>query len=70
MSGELKEAIRGFIEYYNYRRYHEGLGMAAGSWIGGALFDLTGVYTWSILSSIIAGFLGVALALVLPPRHQ
>ena len=23
---ELKEAIRGFIEYYNYRRYHEGLG--------------------------------------------
>jgi transposase InsO family protein len=24
--GELKEAIRGFIEYYNYRRYHEGLG--------------------------------------------
>jgi len=26
MPGELKEAIRGFIEYYNYRRYHEGLG--------------------------------------------
>jgi putative transposase len=24
--GELKEAIKGFIEYYNYRRYHEGLG--------------------------------------------
>jgi putative transposase len=24
--GELKEAIRAFIEYYNYRRYHEGLG--------------------------------------------
>lgn len=24
--GELKEAIRGFIDYYNYRRYHEGLG--------------------------------------------
>jgi len=23
---ELKEAIRAFIEYYNYRRYHEGLG--------------------------------------------
>jgi hypothetical protein len=22
----LKEAIRAFIEYYNYRRYHEGLG--------------------------------------------
>jgi putative transposase len=23
---ELKEAIRAFIDYYNYRRYHEGLG--------------------------------------------
>jgi putative transposase len=26
MPGELKEAISAFIEYYNYRRYHEGLG--------------------------------------------
>jgi len=26
MPGELKEAIRAFIEYYNYQRYHEGLG--------------------------------------------
>ncbi|MBN2073923.1 MAG: transposase family protein [Dehalococcoidales bacterium] len=26
MPGELKEAIMEFIEYYNYRRYHEGLG--------------------------------------------
>jgi transposase InsO family protein len=26
MPGELKEAITAFIEYYNYRRYHEGLG--------------------------------------------
>ena len=26
MPCELKEAIRAFIEYYNYRRYHEGLG--------------------------------------------
>jgi RNA-directed DNA polymerase len=26
MPSELKEAIRSFIEYYNYRRYHEGLG--------------------------------------------
>jgi transposase InsO family protein len=26
MPGELKEAIAAFIEYYNYRRYHEGLG--------------------------------------------
>jgi putative transposase len=26
MPSELKEAIQAFIEYYNYRRYHEGLG--------------------------------------------
>jgi len=26
MPGELTEAIKAFIEYYNYRRYHEGLG--------------------------------------------
>jgi len=26
MPSELKEGIRAFIEYYNYRRYHEGLG--------------------------------------------
>jgi transposase InsO family protein len=26
MPSELKEAIRAFMEYYNYRRYHEGLG--------------------------------------------
>ena len=26
MPSELEEAIRKFIEYYNYRRYHEGLG--------------------------------------------
>ncbi len=26
MPDELEEAIRAFIDYYNYRRYHEGLG--------------------------------------------
>jgi len=26
MPSELKEAIRAFVEYYNYQRYHEGLG--------------------------------------------
>jgi transposase InsO family protein len=26
MPSELEEAIRAFIDYYNYRRYHEGLG--------------------------------------------
>jgi putative transposase len=26
LPGELREAIKAFIDYYNYRRYHEGLG--------------------------------------------
>jgi putative transposase len=26
MPDELREAIKAFIEYYNYRRYHEGIG--------------------------------------------
>ena len=26
MPSQLKEAIKAFVEYYNYRRYHEGLG--------------------------------------------
>ena len=26
MPGDLEEAIAGFIDHYNYRRYHEGLG--------------------------------------------
>ena len=26
MPGKLKEAIKEFIDYYNYQRYHEGLG--------------------------------------------
>jgi len=26
MAGDVEEAIAAFIDYYNYRRYHEGLG--------------------------------------------
>ncbi|MDP2719889.1 MAG: MFS transporter [Dehalococcoidia bacterium] len=45
-------------------------GMALGGWLGGTLFDLSGTYTWAILTSIGAGYLGLPLALSLPRRAQ
>ena len=55
---------------YSYQIAGAWLGMAAGGWLGGALFDLTGDYTWSILVAIGAGFLGVVAALMLPSHRQ
>jgi hypothetical protein len=45
-----------------------GLGMALGGWLGGSLFDVTGDYTWALLTSLVVGCLGLPLALALP-RH-
>ena len=45
-----------------------GIGMALGGWLGGALFDMAGDYTWSLLTSLVAGCIGLPLALALP-RH-
>lgn len=44
-------------------------GMALGGWLGGALYDLTGAYAWSIAVGFlfnVAAFIPVALL----PRHQ
>ena len=54
---------------YSYQLAGAMLGMAVGGWLGGALFDWTGVYTWSLVSAVVAGFLGVAIALALPRRR-
>jgi predicted MFS family arabinose efflux permease len=45
------------------------IGMALGGWLGGALFDLNGDYTWALAISIVVGCVGVPLALALP-RHK
>jgi MFS family permease len=45
-----------------------GTGMALGGWLGGGLFDMTGDYTWSLLTSLVVGLFGLPLALALP-RH-
>ena len=55
---------------YSYQIAGAMLGMAIGGWVGGVLFDWTGVYTWTILVSAGASFLGVVMALVLPSRNQ
>lgn len=55
---------------YSYQMAGANLGMALGGWLGGALFDLTGTYTWSILAAVGAGFLGVMAAWVLPSHRR
>ena len=54
---------------YSFEMLGASTGMALGGWLGGALFDLSGAYTWSILVSIVIGYLGLPLALALP-RHR
>jgi MFS family permease len=53
---------------YAFQMASAGIGMALGGWLGGALFDLAGDYTWALLISLVVGCLGVPLALALP-RH-
>jgi MFS family permease len=53
---------------YSFEMLGASTGMALGGWIGGVLFDLSGTHTWSVLASIVIGYLGVPLALALP-RH-
>ena len=55
---------------YSYQLAGAMLGMAIGGWLGGALFDWTGGYTWSLVLSVTAGFLGVVVAMALPARPR
>jgi MFS family permease len=54
---------------YSFEMVGAGIGMALGGWLGGGLFDMTGDYTWSLWTSLVAGCLGLPLALSLP-RHR
>ncbi len=51
---------------YGVQMLGAGLGMAAGGWAGGAIFDWTGEYTLGIAVAAITGF--AALAFVFPVR--
>jgi MFS family permease len=53
---------------YAFQMVGAGTGMALGGWLGGGLFDMTGDYTWSLLTSLVVGLCGLPLALALP-RH-
>lgn len=45
------------------------IGMALGAWLGGALFDLTGTYTWAIAAAAIFTLTGMLSAWALPAHH-
>ncbi|MDP6347561.1 MAG: MFS transporter [Dehalococcoidia bacterium] len=54
---------------YSYQMAGALVGMSLGGWLGGALFDWTGAYTWAILVSFTAGIPALGAALLLP-RHR
>ena len=54
---------------YSFEMVGAGTGMALGGWLGGSLFDMTGDYTWALVTSLVVGCIGVPLALGLP-RHK
>ena len=49
---------------YGYQMFGAGLGMGAGGWAGGAIFDWTGEYTIGIVVAAVTGFLALAM---IPP---
>ena len=55
---------------YSYQLAGAMLGMAVGGWLGGAIFDWTGAYTWAILAAVVTSFLGIVVALVLPSHRR
>lgn len=55
---------------YSFQMVGAGIGMALGGWLGGGLFDVTGDYSWSLLVSLVAGCLGLPLALTLPSHGK
>ncbi len=45
------------------------MGMALGAWLGGALFDLTGTYTWTIAAAVIFSLAGLLPIRALPAHR-
>ncbi|MCC7485404.1 MAG: MFS transporter [Burkholderiales bacterium] len=55
---------------YSFEMVGGGIGMALGGWLGGQLFDVSGDYTWSLATSLVAGLVGLPLALSLPGHRK
>lgn len=51
---------------YAYQMALAEVGMAVGGWFGGALFDWTGGYTWTVAVAVVAGYAGMFTSLLLP----
>ncbi|MBI2866052.1 MAG: MFS transporter [Chloroflexi bacterium] len=55
---------------YSFQTLGAMLGMALGGWLGGALFDLSGAYRWSILLAAGVGLLAMPSVLSLPRQRE
>ncbi|MDO8635606.1 MAG: MFS transporter [Dehalococcoidia bacterium] len=54
---------------YSFEMIGALLGMALGGWVGGYLYDVSGNYTWTIITAVVASYIGLAFVTLLP-RHR
>ncbi len=45
-------------------------GMALGGWMAGAIYDVTGTYTWAFVNAIAFNVLNLVIALTLLSRYR
>lgn len=56
---------------YGVQMFGAGIGMAAGGWLGGALYDLSGGYDLALLAALATGLAGiVSIWMVRPPAEE
>lgn len=55
---------------HGFQMLGAGLGMAAGGWVGGVIFDMTGGYGWALAISIAASLAGAVSIVLLEPTGR